>query len=789
MVFTKYYKQYKNYGLVLLFLITVPHVYFSNTENCKNTAKICKYATKSYRVQSNYIPYRINWYEENILTKSAHHRHRDSWLTVAKIKGTVSDQYYDTFFVLQPLIPYFNIYDSSVYYYNRLQFPNGVSVKKRQLYKDSLNTNIALIDRYHPATANIVGAMLAEVYKKDDDIYFISYDRNLEQLAVHKFRDTARSYTAIDSLIYYSGIVTNQYYYYGGVIDFKTRQVYTLKINTNWNEKTRTGDSTVYIDKINLNTGSSSPFFSFKSQVFPWFRADNSINFTHRLNRLFLFNDKLYIRNSYMQLTEYNLLTNMVRTIPLQFNILPYRNYGMYFNELYVDPYGFAYYFNDSKLQQHNLSNNHTETAVKESIGCYSSSNLCLANRLDVDCSGNFYVVDHVNSEFVRSSTEIDDSFTSTSKNIKAVAYFWNGDSIVLNYIDAQIQTTIDTMACRSFKYKNQEYVATGIYYDTMNNSCYDSIVALKVRINPSYNDTIIHTSCDSFIYKNTTYKKSGHYTFSNKTIYGCDSLQTLVLTILNYRDTFKQSSCDSFQYKNTKYKKSGIYTFPYKSIDNCDSFHYLDLTINPSRTTMLNHISCSPYKWLDSSYAATGLYTRQFKTINQCDSIVILRLKIGLNDKINLINGINYTALQDSVRYEWYRCNPWRRITNETKRTFTTKTRGSYAVVLDNGKGCRDTSDCIELYSSALINPAQAGVSMWSVFPNPFSDELIIDLGKDYKEVSVKIYDLTGRLISNQVVKNHSTLKINNSKLPSGVYYLQIETESQNQFFNIRKE
>ena len=141
MVFTKYYRQYKNYGLVLLFLIIVQHSYFSNTENCKNTAKICKYAAKSYRVQSRYVPYRINWYEDNILTKSAHHRQRDSWLPVAKIKGTVSDQYYDTFFVLQPLIPYFNIYDSSVYYYNRLQFPNGVSVKKRQLYKDSLNTH------------------------------------------------------------------------------------------------------------------------------------------------------------------------------------------------------------------------------------------------------------------------------------------------------------------------------------------------------------------------------------------------------------------------------------------------------------------------------------------------------------------------------------------------------------------------------------------------------------------------------------------------------------------------
>ena len=285
------------------------------------------------------------------------------------------------------------------------------------------------------------------------------------------------------------------------------------------------------------------------------------------------------------------------------------------------------------------------------------------------------------------------------------------------------------------------------------------------------------------------TFTTTGNYWYETKT--NCDVKKTqmnIKIDISKY-DTIRQTSCDSFTYKNTSYKNSGFYTFPYKSIYGCDSMQTLALTIHKSYYQGSEINSCKPYQWLDSIYTQSGKYHKIMKTLHQCDSIIELDLNIGLDRRVRLENGIHYTALQDSVRYEWYRCNPWRRITNETKQTFTTKTRGSYAVVLDNGKGCRDTSDCLELYSSALINPAQAGVSMWSVFPNPFSDELIIDLGKEYKEVSVKMYDLTGRLISNQVVKNHSTLKINNSKLPSGIYYLQIETESQNQFFNIRKE
>ena len=323
-------------------------------------------------------------------------------------------------------------------------------------------------------------------------------------------------------------------------------------------------------------------------------------------------------------------------------------------------------------------------------------------------------------------------------------------------------------------------YVTKFTYtFDTINfKNCENKPLKLSAPTIYKWYDNTIDTA--------KTFTQTGSYWYQSKT--QCTIKQTQIYTDINSPkfDTLKQTSCDSFSYKNTSYKNSGYYTYPYKSIYNCDSFHTLNLTINQSKYNTISFQSCTPYKWNDSIYSKTGTYTRQFKIVNQCDSFVSLNLKIGLNNKINLTSGTNYTSQQDSVSYKWYRCNPWRRITNETKRTFTTTTKGSYAVVLDNGKGCRDTSDCIALYSSGFATTIDA---MTRIYPNPFTTDLTIELDKLYKKINIKIYDLTGRLILNNDYQNNSTFIINNSTLSKGTYYLQIETENNNQFYNILKD
>ncbi|MFN7422695.1 MAG: hypothetical protein ACK5QP_04800, partial [Chitinophagales bacterium] len=107
----------------------------------------------------------------------------------------------------------------------------------------------------------------------------------------------------------------------------------------------------------------------------------------------------------------------------------------------------------------------------------------------------------------------------------------------------------------------------------------------------------------------------------------------------------------------------------------------------------------CEKYFWRDTTYTKTGKYTRTISKPNSCDSVLTLDLKVGLEPKVTLSNGINYRVEEDFKSYQWYLCSPWKKINNETKKTFTTITRGSYAVIVSNGE-CVDTSDCIALYS-----------------------------------------------------------------------------------------
>ena len=375
-----------------------------------------------------------------------------------------------------------------------------------------------------------------------------------------------------------------------------------------------------------------------------------------------------------------------------------------------------------------------------------------VSSSVRIDCSGSLYAFGYLYKNLndhrynnrhtlnlYKQTAYIDTGLTHNfDTTLTAIVYYYDADSVILN--SKNPKRYIDTSTCTQFSYRGKNYTQTGNYTDTF------------------YNTTI---GIDTILYIKLTQNKI-------------------------YKDTIKQTSCDSFTYKNTPYKNSGTYTYPYKSIYNCDSFHTLNLTINKSKSNTINYQSCTPYKWNDSTYSQSGTYTRLFKTINQCDSIVTLNLKIGLNNKVNINNGINYTAQQDSVSYQWYRCNPWRRITNETKQTFTTTTKGSYAVVLDNGKGCKDTSDCIALYSSGFATTIDA---MTRIYPNPFNSNLTIELDKFHSEINIKIYDLSGRQILNTNYLNRDTIELDLKFVSKGTYYLQIETENYNQFYTILKD
>jgi hypothetical protein len=67
------------------------------------------------------------------------------------------------------------------------------------------------------------------------------------------------------------------------------------------------------------------------------------------------------------------------------------------------------------------------------------------------------------------------------------------------------------------------------------------------------------------------------------------------------------------------------------------------------------------------------------------------------------------------------------------------------------------------------------------SLFPNPTTDRLTINLGQNYQEVRMTIYDVLGTIVKRTTVQNTSSLEEDVKNLKTGVYFSVITTEAGN--------
>lgn len=131
--------------------------------------------------------------------------------------------------------------------------------------------------------------------------------------------------------------------------------------------------------------------------------------------------------------------------------------------------------------------------------------------------------------------------------------------------------------------------------------------------------------------------------------------------------------------------------------------------------------------------------------------------------------------ALQSGVSYQWLNCGAaYAVVPGATNQSFTASANGSYAVELDNGNGCVDTSACFTISQVGLTENA---ASLVSVYPNPANDFVQVTLNVAANTVLVQIFDLEGRLVL-QSQENSSKFDLNLTGLESGVYVLQLKAD-----------
>jgi hypothetical protein len=128
------------------------------------------------------------------------------------------------------------------------------------------------------------------------------------------------------------------------------------------------------------------------------------------------------------------------------------------------------------------------------------------------------------------------------------------------------------------------------------------------------------------------------------------------------------------------------------------------------------------------------------------------------------------------NATYQWLDCdNGMSPIVGETSQTFYPSRSGSFALeVTDNG--CSETSSCHDFNLTGII---QSNFSTEiSLYPNPVTDFIQLNLGKTYQSILVTITSLDGKTLDQRTYKSSSEVKWN-LNLPTGSYLISIATES----------
>ena len=112
---------------------------------------------------------------------------------------------------------------------------------------------------------------------------------------------------------------------------------------------------------------------------------------------------------------------------------------------------------------------------------------------------------------------------------------------------------------------------------------------------------------------------------------------------------------------------------------------------------------------------------------------------------------------------------------------TYTYSYLGSQVIILSVSCGAKDLTQYtgyIYISPAYSVNENSNGPE-FSLYPNPVSDLLNITFGKPTsKSVKLKIFNTTGQQVYGKTVSgNTSQVGINVSGLPSGVYFVKIDT------------
>ena len=191
------------------------------------------------------------------------------------------------------------------------------------------------------------------------------------------------------------------------------------------------------------------------------------------------------------------------------------------------------------------------------------------------------------------------------------------------------------------------------------------------------------------------------------------------------------------------------------------------------------------------SNITQTTTDTSYLQSVSGCDSTVYTSLYVATTVDSIYADGDTLLALPDypnitfSPSYSWFDCNTDSVVSTTNEPVYFPTIGGTYGVVVSN-VGCVDTSDCITFSAASTIDPSFS--IGFSLYPNPASSSINIDLGSVYSSVLIEVVDYSGRVIQKEEYTNTGLPKIHLDATP-GLYLLKVIADNKQQTFSFIKE
>ncbi len=185
------------------------------------------------------------------------------------------------------------------------------------------------------------------------------------------------------------------------------------------------------------------------------------------------------------------------------------------------------------------------------------------------------------------------------------------------------------------------------------------------------------------------------------------------------------------------------------------------------------------------NTYTTTGIYTDILTAANNCDSVVTTDLTVeNTIDVSTTLISETITANATGSIYQWIDCNNgFAVIIGETSQSYTATANGNYAVEITQGI-CSDTSLCVQITSVGIASIQKEGIA---IYPNPMSNELIIEINGNTKNTDFEILNSIGQVVfkGNLIEKT----VVQTSSFSPGIYLIKLENGKTFEFKKIVKE